>query len=629
MTSPKTNGGELKSNGGAGRKKRLLIVTHRFGPDIPGGAERHVWELATRLRSQESIDCEVWTTDARGLGPVAHWGAMLEPGYKTGEERTEDGLIVRRFPLMKVPRAIVALACKAIQRQWEREETAIPPERFLPFGRETRDDDSVNSDTDSRNAEADLADFLPGPGWHHPEPQADGSLLRWTMPRFSLLRKSGGAEGTFTVSGFAPRPVAVQIGQANRAVGERRVAKGWFTFTVDLPPSGDGGAAVVFQLDSAFCPWRDHRSLGLMVAEMTFRAIGRKSPAIPETVRVPHGEDYRVLLRRRWDDLVGFYLERAGSRPDRFGPLFDWVRGPRCPALWKALRNPALLDRFDGVMATNLPWAVIPAVAASCRLPMAALALWHLDDEFYYWNQYVQSLRTARVVLSNTDWAAKEVWPKMGVNARWAGPGVDERWATEPARKTREQWRGDLGLDPATPVILSVARKSSAKRYDLVVAAVEKLRAAHHASHSDTHPAPTLVLVGPDEDRRPIDSPAAIYTGPMKDADLHEAYCAADAFAMMSESESFGMVYVEAWLRGLPVVGNRWCGPVASLIDHGHDGFLASGVDDLAEALGRLLSDANLRARFGQAGKAKTLRDHTWRSCAARVAMALRERVFE
>jgi glycosyltransferase involved in cell wall biosynthesis len=88
------------------------------------------------------------------------------------------------------------------------------------------------------------------------------------------------------------------------------------------------------------------------------------------------------------------------------------------------------------------------------------------------------------------------------------------------------------------------------------------------------------------------------------------------------------MVFAEAWLRRLPVVGNRWCGPVASLIGEGRDGFLASGAADLADALGRLLDDEALRRAMGEAGREKTLRDHTWPSCASRAASALRECVF-
>jgi glycosyltransferase involved in cell wall biosynthesis len=61
----------------------------------------------------------------------------------------------------------------------------------------------------------------------------------------------------------------------------------------------------------------------------------------------------------------------------------------------------------------------------------------------------------------------------------------------------REEWRRSLGLDPVTPVVLSVSRKSAAKRYDLIVEAMQRLRAVGR------HPNAMLVLAGPDEDRRP------------------------------------------------------------------------------------------------------------------------------
>jgi len=614
------------------RPERLLIVTYRFGPEIPGGAERHLWELATRLQNQEGIECEIRTTNAGRISPVGHWGAMLEPEYPVGEEHLANGLVVRRFPIRKAPRALVAMGCKLVQRQWEREETGIDPEQFLPFGEGGEDEDALAASTspgnlgpylapnehlsEGSNPESDLPPILPGLGWHHPEPQPDGTIVRWTMPAFSLLRKARQAAGTLVLSGYAPRRTTIEMSLGSMSLGERRGLRGWFSVGWEIPPAGRRGNALAFQTNGAFCPWRDHRSLGLMISEIAFRPDGSN-----DSRSLSHWQDYRALLRRKWDVLLEAYLERARQRPDRYGSLFDWVRGPRCPSLWASLGDPDLVRNFDGVMAANLPWAVIPKTSETCPLPMAALALWHLDDEFYYWDHYMRALQKARVVLSNTKWASERVWPQMGVHARWAGPGADKSWADAPPRKTRDQWRLDLGLPPDAPVVLSVARKSPAKRYDLVVAAVERLRA--------DHPNATLVLVGPDEDRRPVESPAVRYTGPMDDQDLHDAYHNADVFTMMSESESFGMVFVEAWMRGLPVVGNRWCGPVASLIDEGKDGFLASGAEDLSAFLQRLLTNPRLRKEFGAAGKTKTLRDHTWRACTSRVAAALRERVFQ
>ncbi len=587
---------------------RLLIVTYRFGSEFPAGAERHLWELARRLGPQEGISCEVWTTDARGLAPVAHWGAMLSPGFPPGVEAPEPGLTVRRFPLARWPRAAVALASKAIEWRWEREEREWDGARLLPYGGA------------AGREEEDLPTLLPGPGWHPPEFQADGSVLRWTHKRFLVLRKGESPAGRLELSGMAPRRAHVTLrrrlrGKNEKTADDRLLAKGWFHETFDLPPAPAEGDILEFQLDRGFHPLRDHRTLGLLISRLAWTP---QPAAAPEETALESG--FHALLRRRWEDLFSLYVERAKGRPEFWGRLFDWTRGPRCPSLFRALARRETRESFGAGLAANLPWGVIPAVARRCPLPMAALAIWHFDDEYYYWNHYIQALRKARVTLANNAHSAREIWPRLGVEARWAGPGVEEAWAERAPRHGREDWRRRLGLAPDAPVILTVSRKSMSKRYDLLLAALRKVR--------ETIPEAALVFYGQDEDHRPVREPGAHFLGPADDLDLHDAFSNADVFAMMSESESFGMVFAEAWLRGLPVIGNRWCGAVASLIEEGRDGYLAGAAARLAEALSRLLQDPALRRSLGAAGREKTLRDHTWRASVGRVAGALRECVF-
>ncbi len=585
-------------------RERLLILTYRFGPDLIGGAERHLYELATRLFRQEGIESEIWTTTARGISPVAHWGTELTPGYPADTGCLEEGVTLRRFPLSPWPRAAVALGAKAIQRRWEREEIDFETRRLLPY---------INKD--DAHGDNDLPDILPCTGWHFPEIQADGSILRWTLPRFTFLRTGGAPAGTLILSGYAPRAARIQVSRDAQALGILGPLRSWFQAEIPLPPSNPRGEILTLECDTFLRLLRDHRSLGILVSGVSFRPGGHA-----ESRTQAHWEDSGTLLRRRWEDLMALYRERAQARPPFYNRMFDWTRGPRAPRMWKALRELQPSNRFHGVLAANLPWAVIPRVAEWSPLPFAALPLWHLDDPFYYWNHYVESLRKARVVLSNTEWAAHSVYPRMGINARWAGPGVDDRWAGQPPNKTSADWRRELGISPEAPVILSVSRKSPAKRYDILLDAMTPVR--------ERCPQAVLVLVGPDEDHRPVDTPGVVCPGPMTDEQLHDAYSSADVFAMMSESESFGMVFVEAWLRGLPVVGNQWCRPVASLIDNGVDGLLVSR-SDIAGALASLLKNPDRAREMGEKGKEKTLRHHTWTACTARVAQALRECMFQ
>jgi glycosyltransferase involved in cell wall biosynthesis len=90
--------------------------------------------------------------------------------------------------------------------------------------------------------------------------------------------------------------------------------------------------------------------------------------------------------------------------------------------------------------------------------------------------------------------------------------------------------------------------------------------------------------------------------------DKHRVFAAADVFCFPSffESETFGLVLVEAMQFGLPVVATRWRG-IPGIVDDGVNGFLVPVKDSeaLAERLGRLLADFDLRLAMGARGRQK------------------------
>lgn len=81
-------------------------------------------------------------------------------------------------------------------------------------------------------------------------------------------------------------------------------------------------------------------------------------------------------------------------------------------------------------------------------------------------------------------------------------------------------------------------------------------------------------------------------------------------------AEGFGMVCAEAQAMGKPVVAFR-CGAIPEIISHGTTGFLAEERDSraLAEYLLILLEDAELRKRFGRAGREAMLRQFNLEQC--------------
>jgi glycosyltransferase involved in cell wall biosynthesis len=86
-----------------------------------------------------------------------------------------------------------------------------------------------------------------------------------------------------------------------------------------------------------------------------------------------------------------------------------------------------------------------------------------------------------------------------------------------------------------------------------------------------------------------------------------KAFQEADLFCFPSffESESFGVVLLEAMQAGLPVVATRWRG-IQSAVKHGETGILVATRDPkaLAIALEQFLCDPVLLQRFGEAGRA-------------------------
>ena len=76
----------------------------------------------------------------------------------------------------------------------------------------------------------------------------------------------------------------------------------------------------------------------------------------------------------------------------------------------------------------------------------------------------------------------------------------------------------------------------------------------------------------------------AVFTGMLQGEELSQAYASGDVFVMPSESETLGLVVLEAMASGLPVVAAR-AGGIPDIIPEDQ-------VSDLSESL-------NLRTWFG------------------------------
>ena len=96
-------------------------------------------------------------------------------------------------------------------------------------------------------------------------------------------------------------------------------------------------------------------------------------------------------------------------------------------------------------------------------------------------------------------------------------------------------------------------------------------------------------------------------------------YHALDIFVLASQSESFGVVFLEAWACKKPVVGAKM-GAIESLLSEGDDSLLfePGNADSLRACLQTLMANEELRKRFGRNGYQKVVDHYTWERIVAK-----------
>lgn len=104
----------------------------------------------------------------------------------------------------------------------------------------------------------------------------------------------------------------------------------------------------------------------------------------------------------------------------------------------------------------------------------------------------------------------------------------------------------------------------------------------------------------------------------VSDSEKMEALQACNVLCVPSTEESLGMVFLEAWSFGKPVVGVD-IPAIRELIEDGWDGFLvASEPTQIARRLIDLLSNEVLRQTMGQRGQQKVIKKYNWDISAAK-----------
>jgi phosphatidylinositol alpha-1,6-mannosyltransferase len=209
-------------------------------------------------------------------------------------------------------------------------------------------------------------------------------------------------------------------------------------------------------------------------------------------------------------------------------------------------------------------------------------------------------------------------------------PGVDLDRFRPLDPPSRAKARAALGLPTDGLLAVSVSRLVPRKGMDVLIDAAAELEASF--------PALTVAIGGGGRDRARLAGRIAARRAPVRllgrvpDADLPALYGAADLFVMACrnrwaglEQEGFGIVFLEAAAAGVPQIAGRSGGADEAVVD-GETGYVVDDPHDpgkVAAAMRRLLSDPALRARMGDAARARAEESFGYDALARRLAAAL------
>lgn len=193
------------------------------------------------------------------------------------------------------------------------------------------------------------------------------------------------------------------------------------------------------------------------------------------------------------------------------------------------------------------------------------------------------------------------------------------------------QARRELIYPPERPLILQLGRLVPRKGIDVPVRALARLKTRHGIR------ARLVIVGGESDDPDPQATPEigrlqAIaedegvadqveFTGRRGRQVLRYYYSAADVFVTTPWYEPFGITPVEAMACATPVIGAR-VGGIRTTVQDGKTGFLVPprDPDAVADRLAYLYAHPEMLRAFGQAGRARAIKQYTWAQVANRVS---------
>ena len=279
-------------------------------------------------------------------------------------------------------------------------------------------------------------------------------------------------------------------------------------------------------------------------------------------------------------------------------------------------------EKYEVIHVTAFPFALVWLVGKACKSlgrPFVCTPLIHFEDPSHSNPLLWKTLRDAASVIACSSYE-REGMIRRGIDPsriRLIPMGIDlEEWLDSDGERFRRRYRLE-----GKKILLFAGTKNYNK------GAIHLLQALKRIEGDAKEVVLVAIGLAGEEWKRAcegIGGTSLLDLGYVSEAEKRDAFEACDLFVMPSRYDSFGIVYLEAWRCGKPVIGAR-VGAIPEVIDDGKDGLLVEfgNVDQLISTIRHLLRDADLRREMGEAGRKKVEEKFNWQRNIGRI-----EKVF-
>ncbi len=550
------------------QKKKLLVITYRFTDPPLGGAETFLLNVLKEIRKLDQFSIDVATLDIYDIHNKYHFGT----NYSSNEKKDifNDNIKALIFKADILPDKTMYTYSMELYKLWMKESLQISL-KWL-----------------------DKYDYplLLG-GWYYPE-RAEVNYEIWSSQESLIYLKN---IRHVTIEGYSSKMTKLYILVDGKMLFKKHII-GNFKIDLDLENN------VVLKLKvKPFSVKSDPRLLGVKIKSIIYQT----------------GNDVNSLLKLNYDyksfmkeyfykEYIEELIKNATSRPKEYDEMFQSVRGPKSRQLETWLDKNS--SNYDIIMGHSVPFNTINIASSyggKYNKPVVALPHFHIDDEFYHWNSYYESMKKADAVIVSPKAALGLFFDKIKVKSHFmiGGAMYKEEYENIDSCKFLELYASEL------PFIFVLGRKAQAKNYKWVIEAINEINSQQAICN--------LVIIGKDEDGEKLeDNEALFYLGEQSREVVLGALKECTCLINMSESESFGIVILEAWMQKKPVIVNEKCTAFMELVENDLNG-LAANRENLAEKITFVLQHNNISALMGEVGYKKASASYTWESLGAEV----------